>query len=832
MSDGIAEEDYQITDDVLPFPSQPQLDYGEDISGLILAFDEDSEEQPGTSTQSALNASPTSTTTSLESVRKRKLRGSLDTLHLTVDDQPLKKCKLDTDLNVPYIIASSRLVEQHPGLPYGVKFELGCLMSASKLTAENIQTEHLRKLQGTNAQCVPEAVRVLFWDIASDLDQDTAFVQELAATSPWEELDQEEHALAQNPYAGLGHSEQFPTWYGGEVVFKGKLEREGSSFKLKLDRPTLGPSCRFTRRFGSKMFLRIQIKKVLFYAWNNDLQEFFRKPFVLWDSIFRAFFAKVDHVFLFRTNENLIDNKIVTDPSLGMLLLQFIDWHNPPSANAKQAMTKWAAHFALGLSNLIPGPMPEKICYLDDIVSVEGSNMTDGCGESEFSSAALVARVWLLRRWKQALADFGNYGFATRKLKSDIQTVIIIRLIPPFALSNSFEPPICGRLHEFLLNPSSTWRRMACLIQFSRDTILWRPGQQAEVHSLHRLVLGTSPLRDRGDPIFEVTKARVGAPFDKIVLENTFVKLVEEVRCEGLEDVRVGKFAQNASLLFGQKLSTAVIPAKRSAVISGDVCESEKDEDEAAASMNLDSSLPHKKKGLRASDLLPARKRILEHALHHFRFEVATETPYPTDQQSDQWAVSAWYTTHSELVKSHGYAGIAAPTEDELGLAKYTIKMRLYQLRGQAKVKSRDVAIPHFKLHHPLSPEAANANCEVIATLKERNAFVYKEFIEHKNVYKNIKSEAVLFPDYFKNGIPLVTIALVSTSIECILNEWKTGEFKKSLTKWKDFSDRSGSGAMAKLQEELWVYRRECAGFTSYSLNDDDFDSLSDNDFA
>ncbi|GLB43933.1 hypothetical protein LshimejAT787_1501170 [Lyophyllum shimeji] len=198
--------------------------------------------------------------------------------------------------------------------------------------------------------------------------------------------------------------------------------------------------------------------------------------------------------------------------------------------------------------------------------------------------------------------------------------------------------------------------------------------------------------------------------------------------------------------------ATAVIPAKRSAVVSGDVCESEEDEDEAAASMDLDSSLPHKKKGL-----------------------LVTETPYPTDQQSDQWAVSAWYTAHSELVKSHGYAGIAAPTENELGL----IKMRLYQLRGQAK---RDVAIPHFKLHHPLSPKVANANREVIATLKEHN----EEPIERKNVYRNTvicdvitklwygekqKSEAVLFPDYFKNGIPLVTIAFVSTSIKCTLDE-------------------------------------------------------------
>ncbi|GLB39244.1 putative RNA-dependent RNA polymerase [Lyophyllum shimeji] len=427
MGDGIAvarlaEEDNQITDDVLPFPSQPQSDYGEDISGLILAFDGDSGEKPGASTQSASNASPASTTTSLESVQKRKLGGSLDTSSLTVDDRPPKKCKLDTDPNVPYIIASSRLVEQHPGLPYGVKFELGRLMSASKLTAENILTAHLRKLEGTNAQCAPEAVRVLFRDIASDLDQDTAFAQEIAATSPWEELDQEEHALAQNPYAGLGHSEQFPTWYGGKVVFKGKLEREGSSFKLKLDRPTLGPSCRFTRRFGSKMFLRIKIEKVLFYAQNNDLQEFFRKPFVLWGGVFRAFFAKDDHVFLFRTNENLVDNEIVTDPSLGMSLLQFIDWHNPPSANAKQAMTKWAARFALGLSNSVPGPMPEKVHYLDDIVSAEGSDMTDGCGEVSRAITLAVCRLLGLENCPVGIQFrcIGGKGMVTEKAETSL----------------------------------------------------------------------------------------------------------------------------------------------------------------------------------------------------------------------------------------------------------------------------------------------------------------------------------------------------------------------------------------------------------------------------
>jgi hypothetical protein len=68
-------------------------------------------------------------------------------------------------------------------------------------------------------------------------------------------------------------------------------------------------------------------------------------------------------------------------------------------------MAKWAARFALGLSNSYPGPMiaPENILHEDDIgssrffqrlfslstipvlVSSTGEDMTDGCGSSNKS---------------------------------------------------------------------------------------------------------------------------------------------------------------------------------------------------------------------------------------------------------------------------------------------------------------------------------------------------------------------------------------------------------------------------------------------------------------
>ncbi|KAF8078266.1 RNA dependent RNA polymerase-domain-containing protein [Lyophyllum atratum] len=376
--------------DALPFLSQTQTDYGEDISGLILAFEEPASLSYA-STQSASDGPPNSTSPSLESIKKRKHSDPSDTSSSTIDDRPAKRPKQDNDPDHPYIIAASRLVEEYPGLPHGVLFELARLITASKLSIGDISSCQLSKLKGNNVQSAPETIRVLFPDTASDARQDPAFVQEAAATSPWEELDKEEDALSLDPYAGLGHGEHTPGWYGGKIEFRGSLEHDGS-YRVKLERCALGPSCRFSRRFGSKNILRIKIKSSLLHSQDNGLQDFFRKPFVLWGSVFRSFYAKDDTVFLFRTNEGMVDGEIVPKQFPGFSLLEFLDWHNPPLPNSNQAMTKWTARFALGLSNSVPGPIPQNIHDIDDILSAEKSDMTDGCGEFSRSMSLAVCR--------------------------------------------------------------------------------------------------------------------------------------------------------------------------------------------------------------------------------------------------------------------------------------------------------------------------------------------------------------------------------------------------------------------------------------------------------
>lgn len=93
--------------------------------------------------------------------------------------------------------------------------------------------------------------------------------------------------------------------------------------------------------FGSKNLLRIKVPPdILRNSKDSALVDFFRRPFILWASVFRAFFAKDDTVFLFRTNE-VMDSEMCIKASdrpcgTGMSLLDFINWHNPFDNNLSQ----------------------------------------------------------------------------------------------------------------------------------------------------------------------------------------------------------------------------------------------------------------------------------------------------------------------------------------------------------------------------------------------------------------------------------------------------------------------------------------------------------------
>ena len=161
---------------------------------------------------------------------------------------------------------------------------------------------------------------------------------------PWQELDREEEALRKSPYGGLGFDENNEPlgWNGGQILFHAKLhnksrDSKNPEYKITLEPAELSFSHSFSRRFGSKSFLRLKLTKAVL---NNGekLLEYLRRPVILCGSVFRSFFAKNHNVFYIKTNEGTNGDSILSNaPVPGVMsFLEFINWHNPLHLNSKQ----------------------------------------------------------------------------------------------------------------------------------------------------------------------------------------------------------------------------------------------------------------------------------------------------------------------------------------------------------------------------------------------------------------------------------------------------------------------------------------------------------------
>ncbi|EPQ58296.1 hypothetical protein GLOTRDRAFT_36051 [Gloeophyllum trabeum ATCC 11539] len=198
--------------------------------------------------------------------------------------------------------------------------------------------------------------------------------------SPWKELDREVETLRNNPSGCLGvdvgGGEGNDGWYGGKIHFTGKMREDGH---IVLQRPELGPSCRFTRKYGSASLVRIKVPQKLV---GDKLREYCKRPFVILGRVFRAFYEKDLTVFLMQTDEVLSSdqNSVLIQKSDGRSISHFINWHNPIFQNREQTMAKWAARQALALSNSVPGVLFKKENIFDIPDESDEMIMTDGCG--------------------------------------------------------------------------------------------------------------------------------------------------------------------------------------------------------------------------------------------------------------------------------------------------------------------------------------------------------------------------------------------------------------------------------------------------------------------
>ncbi|KAK1223266.1 hypothetical protein PQX77_013854 [Marasmius sp. AFHP31] len=352
--------------------------------------------------------------------------------------KPTKISKTSSDVDrkptgiEPFVVAHvPRLQRAFNDLkvPFGVQFEL-----ARVLASKADDVEFIERAIGELTTAQSEVSTTRNADAVSKIHallegEKNVSGKEASATAPWATLDLEEIALRQDEYAGVGHKsyqelglegfsadeESASCYFGGKVDFIIRLEEASDhTFRIFLDKATRAQSNKIKRRFGSTSLLRCKIPEQLINKKGQQIIKFLERPVVIFNWVFRAFYAKDDSVFFFRTNETLRDGFIQVDPtSQGLPLLDLLDWANSLEWNQGQKLSKWATRLSLVLSASVPGPLLDRknMHLVDDIVSSppDKSDMTDGCGTANLSFFTVIRERFNMKEAPSAV-QFRIFG--------------------------------------------------------------------------------------------------------------------------------------------------------------------------------------------------------------------------------------------------------------------------------------------------------------------------------------------------------------------------------------------------------------------------------------
>ncbi|KZO93158.1 hypothetical protein CALVIDRAFT_566868 [Calocera viscosa TUFC12733] len=315
--------------------------------------------------------------------------------------------------------STQQLLDQNQ-VAFGVQWELARLLSSRTIPWSHLgDTKNasidITALSGSCADNAPKLLSYLSKSDQSnprlspwDTSKNPAFALENSFRFPWSELDVEQKAMGSPTHEGLGCVEPNSAVYHGKVHFVVSVlwKTDHSNPVIHLERPELGASTRFARRFGSRRFIRM---KNIFHQDRSPaakaMMSFYLKGFVFMGRVYRAFCEKDGTVHLVETNEAFDGRKPDKDQGdyLRMSLLRFLEWHNPMLLNNDQFMTKWASRFSLGLSTTVPGVRIRlnNVHFIDDEISTAHTGprepashhqLTDGCGFLNGTAMRLVAQ--------------------------------------------------------------------------------------------------------------------------------------------------------------------------------------------------------------------------------------------------------------------------------------------------------------------------------------------------------------------------------------------------------------------------------------------------------
>ncbi|KAH7904196.1 hypothetical protein BJ138DRAFT_1119639 [Hygrophoropsis aurantiaca] len=185
------------------------------------------------------------------------------------------------------------------------------------------------------------------------------------------------------------------------------------------------------------------------------------------------------------------------------------------------------------------------------------------------------------------------------------------------------------------------------------------------------------------------------------------------------------------------------------------------------------------KRRTKASDFDEFTQDVLSVAIAVFRCLVCTTAPFPeTTAIETKMAEQAW----AEACRRTGLNIRLTPAIHKM------ITKRTSHVRSELKTKARALTATFFAFRSGGHKSTIVRNRQRAEDLKEKDLFAYLDTELRKGLYKteiiqlvlndmwftNRLDEGILYHEFF-NPIPVETIALILTAIECCIDEWATG---------------------------------------------------------
>ncbi|KAG1876695.1 hypothetical protein DFJ58DRAFT_835980 [Suillus subalutaceus] len=182
---------------------------------------------------------------------------------------------------------------------------------------------------------------------------------------------------------------------------------------------------------------------------------------------------------------------------------------------------------------------------------------------------------------------------------------------------------------------------------------------------------------------------------------------------------------------------------------------------------------------MKASDFDEILKEILITACSVYRCLIVTQAPFPDSIAAEtKLAKEAWH----EACQLKGVDVKLTPSVVNMLLK------RASHVRGELKTKMRPLTASFHGFRSSNSMEVIRSNQDLAERLKIGSIFVFKDPSSKSGIYKtellqqginsmwflNRSDEGVVYHKYF-DPIPIKTIVLVLTAIECCVDEWSQG---------------------------------------------------------